>query len=131
MEELAGRELAARRATVARARGHVAGGGTPRATVVSVLDAKPRGIGRRTVAGSALALAVAVAVAAGGLLDARPPRARGHHGGAAARPGGPSSASSTEVRPPEPVLSAAAPSGAARRHRAASLRRPRSPRLRG
>jgi hypothetical protein len=70
VEELAGRELAARRAAVARARG-LATGATPRVTVVSVPERKSYAIGRPALAAGALL----VLLGAAALIAAR----RGGH----------------------------------------------------
>ncbi len=100
VEELAGRELAARRAAVARARGGASTGGTPRATSVTVLGGKPR-TSRAAVAAGGLALLVVV----GGLLAA----ARAERSGKGVAP--------DPVRPPatdvRPAASAVPPSSSA------------------
>jgi serine/threonine-protein kinase len=109
VDELAGRELAARRAAVTRARGKGAGT-TPRATVVSVVEAKPRRIGRLFAAGGVVALLLATGV----LTVTR----RGQRAAAAVSPPAPGAAPSTPpatVPAVEPLPSgASAPPSVAR-----------------
>ena len=106
VEELAGRELAARRAAVARARGRVASA-TPQPATVSLPDVKkPRAIGRMVIAGSAAALLVGTAA----LLGAR--RTERAATAAAAPPEPPPIAGTAPVSPasaPPALASAPAP----------------------
>ncbi len=118
VEQLAGRELAARRAAVARARGvaHAAStSGTPHATAVSVLEGKPRG--SRAAVGAGV-LAVALGVTAGVFLVAR--RAERAPMVVAPQPLPPAAPPGPPPLPP-PVTSAAAPP---RRSRPLLPRRP-------
>jgi hypothetical protein len=108
VDELAGRELAARREAVTRARTRSAGT-TPRATVVSVVEAKPRGIGRPVAAAGVVLLLLA----AGALTVTR----RGERVAASVAPPAPSAAPSTpsataSAVEPLPSGASALPSGA-------------------
>jgi hypothetical protein len=71
VEDLAGRELAARRATVARSRGQSLSG-TPRATAVTVPRERPNRMGRGALALSALAVVLGTVALAGATRNYHP-----------------------------------------------------------